>query len=120
MKYVSFEQAFEAQIGGHFYHFNVGSYNLEDELADLVVTNYGDRGASFGIMPSEGGAEPLTQEEAEAPLEDEVVPEPVPDSALGRDATAAEVATADAADDAAEERAQDRADAPSRRGKRTK
>jgi hypothetical protein len=111
MKRVSFENALEAQVGGMFHHFRATSYDLDDQLADLVVANYGDRGVSFATMPSgdEGEAEPV-----------EDAPTPTP-SALSRDATPAEVATADAADDAAEERAEDRAaDAPSRRGKRTR
>jgi len=112
MKNVSFPGALEAQIGGRFYHFRAGSYSLEDGLADLVVANYGDRGVTFGTLSGERGAAPLEQADAE------IAPEPEPDSALGRDATEAEVATADAADDAADDAAEDRADAPSRRGKR--
>lgn len=100
MKYVSFKNHLEAQVGGAFYHFNAGSYNVEDELADLLVANYGDRGVSLGTLPSDS-------EQAE--------PEP-----SSREPTPAETETADAADDAAEERSEDRADDRSRRGKRTR
>ena len=66
MKYVCFEQSLEVQVGGHFYHFAAGNYHIEDELADIIVANYHDRGAGFGTLPSEGGPEPLTIEDAVA------------------------------------------------------
>ena len=66
MKYVSFENALEVQVGGHFYSFTVGNYYVEDELADFIVANYHDRGARFGTLPSEGGPEPLPLPEPEA------------------------------------------------------
>lgn len=57
MRYVCFEQALEVQVGGHFYSFAAGNYYVEDELAEIVVANYHDRGAGFGTLPSEGGSE---------------------------------------------------------------
>lgn len=82
MKYVCFEQSLEVQVGGHFYHFAAGNYHIEDELADIIVANYHDRGAGFGTLPSEGGPEPLplTIEDAvEAPASEPETDAPVED-----------------------------------------
>jgi hypothetical protein len=81
MKYVSFENALEVQVGGHFYSFAVGNYHVEDELADIIVVNYHNRGARFGTLPSEGGPEPLPLPEPEAEAgESEPVAEPDADA----------------------------------------
>jgi hypothetical protein len=98
MKYITATQPLEAQVGGVFHSLTPGSHNVEDAVADFLVSNYADRGVSFGVKPSEDG------EVVEAAEPGEPAP-----SALSRD-------TADVADDAAEEPADDR----SRRNKRTK
>ena len=56
MKYITVTQPLEAQVGGVFHNLTPGSHNVEDAVADFLVSNYADRGVSFGVR---GGVEPV-------------------------------------------------------------